>query len=255
MRKKISLAIILVLLGTVTISAQSLKARGSSKAAPPNTLTDAEKKAGWRLLFDGKTFTGWRGFHKDAVPEGWIIEDGCISRIQGKGELGQAGGDLITVDQFENFEFSLEWKISPKGNSGIKYLVSETLPAKGRSAISFEMQVLDDDGHPDAKMGSNGNRKASALYDLMPPNDKKKLQPVGEFNQIRLVVKGNHIEHWLNGEKVLEFERGSDALKALIAKSKFKDQPLFGTFSKGHLLLQEHGDKVWYRKIKIRELK
>lgn len=224
-------------------------------AQKPNELTAAEKKAGWKLLFDGKTFTGWRGFHKDTVPEGWIIEDGCISRIAAHGQLGQAGGDLITVDQFENFEFTLEWKISPKGNSGIKYLVSETLPPKGKSAISFEMQVLDDDGHPDAKMGINGNRKASALYDLIPPNAQKQLKPVGEFNQIRLVVKGKHIEHWLNGKKVVEFERESEALKAHIAKSKFKDQPLFGTFSKGHLLLQEHGDKVWYRNIKIRALK
>ena len=224
-------------------------------AQKPNELTAAEKKAGWKLLFDGKTFTGWRGFHKETVPEGWIIEDGCISRIAAHGQLGQAGGDLITVDQFENFEFTLEWKISPKGNSGIKYLVSETLPPKGKSAISFEMQVLDDDGHPDAKMGINGNRKASALYDLIPPNAQKQLKPVGEFNQIRLVVKGKHIEHWLNGKKVVEFERESEALKAHIAKSKFKDQPLFGTFSKGHLLLQEHGDKVWYRNIKIRALK
>jgi Domain of Unknown Function (DUF1080) len=257
MRNKTSISIILVLLGTIAIAAQALKNTGkdNAKPAPPNSLTKAEKAAGWRLLFDGQSFTGWRGFHKENVPEGWIIEDGCISRTAAQGQLGQAGGDLITADQFENFELSLEWKISPKGNSGIKYLVSETLPAKGRSAISFEMQVLDDDNHPDAKMGINGNRKASALYDIMPPNDKKKLKPVGEFNQIRLVVKGKHIEHWLNGQKVVEFERESDALKALIAKSKFKDQPLFGTFAKGHLLLQEHGDKVWYRNIKIRELK
>ena len=243
MRLKLALIALCMIGGTLTAAAQN------------NQLTTAEKQAGWRLLFDGNSFTGWRGFHKQTVPEGWIIEDGCISRIQGKGELGQAGGDLITVDQFENFELALEWKISKGGNSGLKYLVSETLPPTGRSAISFEMQVLDDDNHPDAKMGLNGNRKASALYDLMPPNDKKKLKPVGEFNQIRLVVKGSHIEHWLNGAKVLEFERGSEALKALIAQSKFKNQPLFGTFSKGHILLQEHGDKVWYRNIKIRELK
>lgn len=241
---RINLLLLLIALFTVSVLAQK-----------PNALTKAEKTAGWKLLFDGKSFNGWRGFHKDIVPEGWIIEANCLSRVQAHGELGQAGGDLITSEQFENFEFSLEWKISKGGNSGIKYLVSETLPPKGKSAVSFEMQVLDDDNHPDAKMGINGNRKASALYDLMAPNDKKKLKPVGEFNHIRLVVKGNTIEHWLNGEKVVEFERGSEALKALIAKSKFKDQPLFGTFAKGHILLQEHGDKVWYRNIKIRELK
>lgn len=247
MKNKLSLLLALVAFSATTVFGQS--------NAAPNQLTQAEQKAGWRSLFDGKTFTGWRGFHNEKVPTGWIIEDGCISRIQAKGELGEAGGDLITADQFENFEFTLEWKISKGGNSGIKYLVSEQLPPKGRSAVSFEMQVLDDDGHPDAKMGINGNRKASALYDIMPPNEKKKLKPVGEFNQIRLVVKGNHVEHWLNGEKVLEFERGSEALKALIAQSKFKTQPLFGTFAKGHILLQEHGDKVWYRNIKIREIK
>ncbi len=244
MQRKILLPVFLLAVFTFTAFAQK-----------NNELTKAEKKAGWKLLFDGKTFTGWRGFHQDKVPTGWIIEDNCISRVQAKGELGEAGGDLITNGEYENFEFSLEWKISKGGNSGIKYLVSESLPPKGKSAVSFEMQVLDDENHPDAKMGMNGNRKASALYDIMPPNNKKKLKPVGEFNQIRLVVKGNHIEHWLNGEKVLEFERGSEAIKALIAQSKFKTQPLFGTFSKGHLLLQEHGDKVWYRNIKIRQLK
>ena len=224
-------------------------------ATPNNQLSKAEQKAGWKLLFDGKTFNGWRGFHQEKVPAGWIIEDGCISRVQAQGQLGEAGGDLITAEQFDNFEFTLEWKISRGGNSGIKYLVSESLPAKGHSAVSFEMQVLDDDNHPDAKMGINGNRKASALYDIMPPNDRKKLKPVGEFNQIRLVVKGNHIEHWLNGTKVLEYERGSEALKALVAKSKFNKEPLFGTFAKGHILVQEHGDKVWYRNIKIRPIK
>lgn len=250
MKHKVLLLTMIFLLSALTAFTQDKRMTASA-----NQLTSAEKKAGWRLLFDGKSFNGWRGFHKQNVPEGWIIEDGCISRIQAHGELGQAGGDLITADQFDNFEMSLEWKISKGGNSGIKYLVSESLPATGRSAISFEMQVLDDDNHPDARAGINGNRKASALYDIMPPNDKKKLKPVGEFNQIRLVVKGNHIEHWLNGAKVVEFERASEALKAMIAQSKFKDQPKFGTFAKGHILLQEHGDKVWYRNIKVRELK
>ena len=253
MQRHFLLVFTLILACSLTAATQTNHTKPS--AAPANELTAAEKKAGWHLLFDGKTFNGWRGFHKQVVPEGWIIEDNCISRVQAEGQLGQAGGDLITVDQFDNFEMSLEWKISKGGNSGIKYLVSESLPPTGRSAISFEMQVLDDDNHPDAKAGINGNRKASALYDIMPPNDKKKLKPVGEFNQIRLVVKGNHIEHWLNGAKVVEFERGSEALKSLIAQSKFKDQPKFGTFAKGHILLQEHGDKVWYRNIKIREIK
>lgn len=244
---RLLVSLLMVTLSLITVTAQR-------KAAEPNTLTAAEKKAGWRLLFDGKSLDGWRGFHKETVPAGWAVEDGCIKKVPAQGELGQAGGDMITVDQFDNFEFSIEWKLAPGGNSGIKYLVSESLPPKGRSGVSFEMQVLDDERHPDAKMGIAGNRTAGALYDLIAPSGKKVIKPVGEFNEARLVVRGNHIEHWLNGVKVVEFERGSDALKALIAKSKFKDTKGFGETAKGHILLQDHGDAVWYRNIKIRSL-
>lgn len=222
---------------------------------PANQLTNAEKAAGWRLLFDGKTFGGWRGFHSDKVPAGWVVEDGCIKKVQAQGELGQAGGDLITADQFDNFEFSVEWKLSKGANSGVKYLVSESLPPTGRSGVSFEYQVLDDENHPDAKAGIAGNRTAGSLYDLIPASKAKKLNPIGEFNQTRIVVKGNHIEHWLNGMKVVEFERGGEILKKHIAESKFKDTKGFGETAKGHILLQDHGDAVWYRSIKIRELK
>ena len=220
-----------------------------------NQLTGAEKAAGWRLLFDGKTFDGWRGFHSDKVPAGWAIEDGCIKKVPAQGELGQAGGDLITGDQFDNFEFSIEWKLSKGANSGIKYLVSESLPPTGRSGISFEYQVLDDENHPDAKAGIAGNRTAGSLYDLIAASKDKKLNPVGEFNLTRIVVKGNHIEHWLNDVKVLEFERGGEKLKQHIAESKFKNTKGFGETAKGHILLQDHGDAVWYRNIKIRTLK
>ncbi|HZS09308.1 MAG TPA: DUF1080 domain-containing protein [Blastocatellia bacterium] len=251
MPRKLIALLIAVVFATVICMAQSAK-----KEAPPNTLTKEEKAAGWRLLFDGKTLAGWRGFHRDKVPEErWVVEDGSIKKLPAEGELGQAGGDLITVDQFENFEFQLEWKITKGGNSGIKYLVTEDLPKTGHSAVSFEMQILDDDNHPDAKMGRNGNRTASSLYDLIPPAKNKILRPVGEFNQIRLVKKGNHVEHWLNGVKVVEFELGSPELKALIAESKYKNIAGFGEARKGHILLQDHGDSVWFRNIKIRELK
>lgn len=220
-----------------------------------NQLTKAEKSAGWRLLFDGASLNGWRGFHNDKVPGGWVVENGCIMKTQAKGELGQAGGDLITVDQFDNFEFAVEWKLSKGGNSGIKYLVSESLPPTGKSAVSFEYQVLDDENHPDAKMGIAGNRTVGSVYDLLAASKDKKVKPIGEFNQTRILVRGNHIEHWLNGVKVVEFERGSDALKAKIAASKFKTTKGFGETARGHILLQDHGDTVCYRNIKIRELK
>jgi hypothetical protein len=220
-----------------------------------NKLSKADENAGWRLLFDGKSFNGWRGFHSDKVPAGWTIEDGCIRKIPGRGELGQAGGDMITVDQFDNFEFSIEWKLAKGSNSGIKYLVSESLPPAGKSGVSFEYQVLDDDNHPDAKAGIGGNRTAGSLYDLIPASKNKKLKPIGEFNRTRIVVKGNHIEHWLNGVKVVEFERGGEALKKHIAESKFKNTKGFGETAKGHILLQDHGDAVWYRNIKIHAIK
>jgi hypothetical protein len=247
MKSKILLLSIVAALSVLTAFAQDKTA--------VNQLTKAEQKAGWRLLFDGKSLTGWRGFHSDQVPAGWVVEDGCIKHASSKGESGRAGGDLITVDQFDNYELLIEWKLSKGANSGIKYLVSESLPPTGRGAIAFEYQVLDDDGHPDAKAGINGNRTAGSLYDLLPASKDKKMQPIGEFNQTRIVVKGNHIEHWLNGVKVLEFERGGEIFKAAVAQSKFKTTKGFGEISKGHILLQDHGDEVWYRNIKIREVK
>jgi len=226
-------------------------------ALAQNKMNKAEKagKDGWVSLFDGKTLTGWRGFHSQTPPGGWTVEDGCIKKVKAQGELGQAGGDLITADEFQNFEFSIEWKIAKGSNSGIKYLVSESLPATGKSAVSFEYQVLDDDNHPDAKLGINGNRTAGSLYDLIPAVKNKKVNPVGQFNQTRIVVKGNHIEHWLNGMKVVEYDRTSDDYKKHLAESKFKNIKGFGEAPKGHILLQDHGDEVWYRNIKIRELK
>jgi hypothetical protein len=220
-----------------------------------NKASKQEEDGGWRQLFDGKTFDGWRGFHSDKVPAGWAIEDGCIKKIPAEGEQRRAGGDMITVDQFDNFEFSVEWKLAKGANSGVKYLVSESLPPTGKSGVSFEYQVLDDDNHPDAKAGIAGNRTAGSLYDLIPASKAKKLNPIGEFNQTRIVVKGNHIEHWLNGVKVVEFERGGEKLKRHIAESKFKNTKGFGETAKGHILLQDHGDAVWYRNIKVRDLK
>ena len=221
--------------------------------AAVNTLTQDEKAAGWKLLFDGKTWNGWRGFRREKIPdEGWTIEDGAIKHIAGNGEQSKQGGDIITVGKYDNFELQLEWRISPGGNSGIKYLVDEDMVKSGYSGLGFEMQVLDDQRHPDAKMGKAGNRTASALYDLIAPQNKL-LRAVGEWNQVRLIINGSHVEHWLNGAKVLEYELGSPQLKALIGESKYKSIPGFGEVRKGYILLQDHGNEVWFRNIKIRE--
>jgi len=246
MRKKIALAVLAAVGCALIASAQDNKI---------NELTAQEKASGWRLLFDGKTLTGWPGFHRQGPPPGWVVEGGAIKKLAGRGELGEAGGDLITVDQFSNFEFQVEWKLTKGANSGIKYLASEDLPKTGYSAVTFEYQVLDDDNHPDAKEGIDGNRTAGALYDLIPPSKNKKMRPLGEFNETRIIKRGTHIEHWLNGVKVVEFEQGGPDLKARIAKSKFKTTAGFGEAKQGHFLLQDHGNEVSYRNIKVRELK
>lgn len=219
---------------------------------PPNHLGREEKEAGWMLLFDGKTTQGWRGFKLDSFPSHrWVVEDSCLKHGQGDGSkdpvTGGGGNDIITLEKFDDFELSWEWKISPGGNSGVKYFITE----ERIGAIGHEYQILDDGGHPDAKIGSH--RTAAALYDLLPPQNKL-LRPVGEFNQSRVVVQGNHVEHWLNGIKVVEYELGSEELKAAIARSKFKNVQGFGTKFRTPILLQDHGDEVWYRNIKIRRL-
>ena len=245
MKMKLMIALVLVVACAVATMAQDMN----------NQLSKAEQKEGWKQLFDGKTLTGWRGFHSQTAPTGWNVADGCISKPKTTSENRQGGGDLITVDQFENFELSIEWKLEKGGNSGIKYLVSENLPPTGRSGVSFEYQVLDDDNHPDAKQGIAGNRTSGSLYDLIPASKDKKLKPVGEFNQTRIVVKGNHIEHWLNGVKTVEFDRSSDSYKKHLAESKFNTTKGFGEAKQGHILLQDHSDQVWFRNIKIRALK
>lgn len=225
-----------------------------------NILTEKEKEEGWIQLFDGKSFRGWRGIGSDKAPDGWVIENGAIKIMPKTNWPRQAdgqpilGADLITVDTFENFELVWEWKIGPGGNSGVKYNVSEELslayPPKG-CALGFEYQMIDDTNLP----GQEANKNSTgALYDLVPPGKKKLLQPVEKYNTSCIVMNGKHGEHWLNGEKVLEFDLETDHFKMLIQNSKFQTIPGFSEKRKGHIVLQDHAETAWFRNIKIRTL-
>ena len=232
----------------------SLKSGQMTSTNNKNTLTAAERQAGWVLLFDGKTSSGWRGAYKDAFPtEGWRIENGEMVVVKADGAESRNGGDIITLEQYADFELELEAKLTRGANSGVKYFVTERLPKSPGSAIGLEFQLLDDDVHPDAKLGKNGNRTIGSLYDLITAQNKK-ASPIGEWNQVRIVSKNKKITHWLNGVKVVEYERGSPAFRELVAASKYKDYAGFGEAEKGHILLQDHGDEVHYRHIKLRKL-
>ena len=229
-----------------------------ASAQTPNTLTAIEKADGWKLLFDGTTTTGWRSARGGGFPAiGWAVQDGTLTVTETGGEEAGNGGDIVTDRTYGNFELSVDFKTSPGANSGIMYLVDLSLAPKhnGRgSPVGFEYQVLDDALHPDAKRGKDGDRTVASLYDLIPAAAGKPIKPVGEWNTARIVVRGMHGEHWLNGVKVLEYDRDSPEFKSTIAASKFQVYPSFGLGSSGYLLLQDHGFPVWFRNIKIHEL-
>ncbi|EGF91636.1 hypothetical protein ABI_30530 [Asticcacaulis biprosthecium C19] len=231
-----------LLLAATAVAVSSLPLAACAGTPKPNTLTEAEKTAGWELLFNGKDTSGWRRFKGGA--SGWVVEDGALA-LKAAG-----GGDIVTEQEFGDFELSIDWKISPKGNSGIMYFVRELPDTDRPYHTGPEAQVLDNAGHPDGKIPSH---TAGALYDLIvPPSDASK--PIGEWNTARIVVAKNHIEHWLNGVKVADTSYGDDAWKALIAKSKFAAMPHFAEVPTGRICLQDHGDPVWFRNIKIRKL-
>lgn len=202
---------------------------------------------GWLTLFDGTSLEHFRGLNREAFPEqGWSLKDGALYHDKGRG-----GGDIVTKEKFASFDLRFDWKIAEGGNSGVKYFVGEDGNPKNISALGPEYQILDDEKHRDA---SNPTHRAGALYDLIVANDKKKLKPVGEWNQSRIVVKGNHVEHWLNGAMVVTYELESEAFKALVAKSKYRNRADFAKTRPGHIAFQDHGDQVWYRDIRIKKL-
>lgn len=218
--------------------------------AQNNTLTQQEKKEGWKLLFDGESADGWRGYNKENFPEkGWIIENGMLSVTEGGG-----GGDIITTDVYEDFILELEWRVAKGANGGIFYAAVEQ-PEEAIYWSAPEIQILDNENHPDATRGKNGNRKATSLYDLIPAKPQN-ANPYGEWNKIRIEVTSNgaNVEHWMNGAKVVEYERWTDEWYDMLEQSKFAPHPEFGAAHKGHIGLQDHGNRVDFRNIKIKEL-
>ncbi|MDN5285791.1 MAG: hypothetical protein JWR38_2065 [Mucilaginibacter sp.] len=223
----------------------------------PNSITPAEKAAGWKLLYDGKTNKGWRGATLKTFPgKGWEYTNGTMHVLPSAGQEESGGGDIVTDDNYAAFDLSFEFKLTPGANSGVKYFVTLSEVTKG-SAIGLEYQVLDDALHPDAKLGRDGDRTLASLYDLIKANKQARfVHPIGAWNIGRIVVyPNNHVEHYLNGVKVLEYERGSKEYRDLVAISKYKIWKNFGEAKEGHLLLQDHGNEAFFRNIKVKNLK
>lgn len=223
-----------------------------------NSLTKKEKKEGWKLIFDGKSTKGWRAARSNSFPTaspGWIVKDGTLTIQATDGSESQHAGDIVTTEEYSAFELSFDFKLTKGANSGVKYFVTGK-EKTGMSAIGLEFQILDDEVHPDAKLGRNGNRTLASLYDLKTSDKTGATHPIGEWNTGRVIVyPNNHVEHWLNGKKVLEYERKSPEYRELVKISKYKTWENFGEADKGHILLQDHGNEVSYKNIKIRAIK
>jgi hypothetical protein len=247
-------------LAVLLAGCQSMSSGASSAVAGANELSAAERADGWRLLFDGRSFAGWRGLGYDSVPTAhWRIVDGSIQKIASgnvpKMPDGQpaSGGDLMTTAAFRDFDLLFDWKVAPGSNSGLKYNVSEEMSVKSsnHAALGFEYQVLDDALNNDNKIPSH---RAGSLYDLIPSGATAYLRPVGEWNTSRVVVRGNHGEHWLNGTMVVSYDLGSARMDSLLKASKYRTIPGFADHRAGHIVLQDHNDAAWFRNIKLRPL-
>ncbi len=234
----------------------SCTTKPSSDEANLNGLTNQERSEGWLLLFDGASTMGWRGYKKDSFPARWEVKDGML-HCQGSTDEQKSqglGGDLITSGRYKNFEVKFEWKISEGGNSGFFYLAQETDSLDVIYANAPEMQILDS-AHPDWNMGTMGNRRAGSLYDMIAA-DPQNVKPAGEWNAVRVIADSSHVEHWQNGAKVLEYELWSDTWKDMVMNSKWKDFPAMLTpAAEGHFGLQDHGDEVWFRNMKVRSVR
>ncbi|MEA3139034.1 MAG: hypothetical protein QOK23_1203 [Gammaproteobacteria bacterium] len=227
-------------------------------------VTPVLARDGWVNLFGGDKFDNWRSTTGESFPtKGWTLKDGILAVHAAGGEESGGGGDIITRERYANFELLAEFKTTPGANSGVKIFVQPDIspvdkvtgkPTGAGSAIGLEFQILDDERHPDAKLGRDGDRTIGSLYDLIPAAKDKKVMPVGQWNHARILSQGKHVTFWLNGEKTVEFERGSSAFRAAVALSKFKEIPNFGEWADGHILLQDHGDRVFFRNVRIREL-
>ncbi|MGC9470321.1 MAG: 3-keto-disaccharide hydrolase [Bacteroidales bacterium] len=228
--------------------------QAAMEAPADNTLSQAEMEEGWMLLFDGTSTNGWRGYNKDSFPEtGWTIEDGALKCIgSGEGEAGGQGGDIIYDRKFKDFHLKLDWKISEGGNSGIFYLAQE-IPGTEIWKSAPEMQVLDNERHIDANLGKDGNRKAGSLYDLIPAKPQN-AKPAGEWNHVEIIVYQGTVVHKMNGEQVLEYHLGTPDWEELVANSKFAEYAEFGKYREGYIALQDHGNDVWFKNIKLKEL-
>ncbi len=237
-------------------------AAAAGQRAADNVLSAAERQAGWRLLFDGQSLHGWQAYDPALDPaKGWRVENGCLRSVSSDGTPASSGGDIVTVDRFSDFDVQFDWRITTRdtGNSGVKYFVRERTSRAalwpgddGQSAIGHEYQIIDDAKQTETALGATG--MTGALYALVAPNAQRKVRPIGQFNSSRIVVKGRHVEHWLNGVQIVTYELDSPALLSAVQQSKFKPVPHFGSKTPTRILLQDHGSEVWFKNVKIRAL-